>query len=111
MARRSPDEEPRKIWGWRIGANCPSCGRMLAHVAAGRPDGQSVRAIAQCTDCRRQFGLVVTLADVTRELRGRPAHPESCGCTPCTRDRARRRRDAASLPVAKPEPGQESEVA
>jgi hypothetical protein len=58
------------IGGYRFALSCPRCGRRLVHVASGTP-GLDTRAVACCHPCRRHWGIVVTLVDVTDEL-GRP---------------------------------------
>ncbi len=95
---RGPDvsmtyDPPRRIKGWSIEATCPACGDVLEHVAVGKPDGATARAIGQCSACRRQFVVEVKIADITRDVGGRPAHPKDCSCDPCRRGRARAQRE------------------
>lgn len=52
---------------YSVDVGCPRCGRCLVHKASGTP-GLDTRAVAQCTRCRRYWGLVVQLTDVTAEV-------------------------------------------
>ena len=71
------------VRSYRVPVCCPRCGGQLVHVASGT-GGLDTRAVARCPRCRRHWGIVVTLTDVTADI-GRPqaveGHPHgSYGC-------------------------------
>lgn len=79
----------RTIRGWAIEATCPRCGGILAHVADGRPDTTTSRAIAGCAGCGHEFAVQVTIADI-----GRPVNPDSAAAR--GRRYRQRKREAAA---------------
>lgn len=62
---RTTYDPPRRITGWHIHVLCPDCDSTLAHVADGRPDGTTSRALARCIGCDKRWKAEITLKDVT----------------------------------------------
>lgn len=57
------------VRGWTFDATCPRCGGVLEHVADGRPDSTTARAMAACPACDREFVVQVVIADAGRRLK------------------------------------------
>lgn len=90
--------DARPMRGWTIEATCPRCGGILGHVADGRPDGLTSRAIARCTACRAEYGVTVTIASFAAAIahrRGDTPHHPTCPCNGCQLRRDRQAREAS----------------
>jgi hypothetical protein len=57
-----------RVTRYSVDVCCPRCGGDLTHRATGTP-GLDTRAVARCEPCRRHWGVVVELVDVTAEVR------------------------------------------
>lgn len=64
-------DPPRAMKHWTVQVTCPECGGLLEHIADGRPDGWTARAVARCTGCEREWKAELTLSRVTQGRIGR----------------------------------------
>jgi hypothetical protein len=66
----TPYTRPRvghPVTSYTVQVACPQCGGHVLRCAEGTP-GMDTRAVARCEPCRRHWGVVVELVDVTAEV-------------------------------------------
>jgi len=61
-------DPPRPMRGWTVEATCPVCGGCVHHIADGRPDGLTARAVAGCGTCERTFAVEIRMRDITSHV-------------------------------------------
>lgn len=67
----TPYQRPRvgqPVTQYTVQVCCPRCGGTVLRCAEGTP-GMDTRAVARCEPCKRHWGVVVELVDVTAEVR------------------------------------------